>query len=453
MATDSLKVLIVNNYTGLGGIPKAIAGLTNAMASFGHEVVIISQRPVPRFLYPFYKLFYKLQVLSLDPGKRPPLPLGYNKLSDLYELDSGIKYIPYTFSDKNRHIQKLRKQIKELNPDVCICPLPDGSQLVWAATLMGTGIPYIYSERTSPQAMENLFWTRKGRLAAMSGADAIHLLLPCYKQTLPPFLQERAHIIPNPINIPKAKADAKGQAKKTLLWLGRMQDEVKQCSLALDAFEKISKKHPGWKMVVAGDGPDMKKILAHAKIIGLDKNVEFLGNVENPDEVYSKAQAFCFSSKHEGLPNALLEAMSWGLPCVAFAGCDGMKDIIVNGKNGLLAPEMNADSLADTLEKLMGDEDLRETLGNEARESLKSFSPQSVYSAWNELIANEAKNKGETVMDKFYEEPFASMARMSSRARQEWAIRNFGEPMPDSPISRLKGVFLKIKRKIFGEFA
>lgn len=161
MATTPLHILLVNNYTSRGGIPKSIAGIANAMARRGHRVSIVSQRPVTRILYPLYRFGTFMRRLSLDPGKRAPLPLGTRRLEQMYPLETGIQVLPYSFSDKNLRIQALRKQLRQLDPDVCVCPLPDGSQLVWAATLMGTGIPYIYSERSSPHAMETLFWSRK----------------------------------------------------------------------------------------------------------------------------------------------------------------------------------------------------------------------------------------------------------------------------------------------------
>lgn len=452
MATAPLHILLVNNYTGRGGIPKSIAGIANAMAARGHKVSIISQRPVPRLLYPLYRFGTFVRRLSLDPGQRAPLPLGTRRLEEMYPLRPGIRVLPYCFSDKNLKIQALRERLRRLDPDVCVCPLPDGSQLVWAATLMGTGIPYVYSERISPRAMETLFWTRKGRLAAMSGADAIHLLLPGYRNSLPEFLASRVSVIPNPVGIPERPADVVGPAQKTLLWLSRLQDESKQCTLALDAFARLADKFPDWRMVIAGDGPDAKKIHAHAGMLGLSGRVTFAGNVDDTERLFLGAQAFCFSSRHEGMPNALLEAMAAGLPCAAFAGCDGLSDILRHNENGLLAEEMSAEALAASLETLMGSPGLRARLGKGARASLAAYSSGAVYDAWEKLLRETAACKGSTVMDAFREEPFASLARMSSRARQEWAGRDFGEPMPDALRVRLKAFVAQCAGLCAGHF-
>lgn len=191
-----LHILLVNNYTFAHELPKTIAGLANAMHDRGHNVTIISQRPVPAFFQPLYRLGCKIRDLSLPEGKTPPKPLGTKKLDQMYPLAKEIKIWPYLFTDRNLSIQKLRAKIKAANFDVCLAMLGDKSHLVWAVTMLGSGVPYIYSESESPDFMENAVWTRKGRLSAMSGADAIHLLESGYIETVPDFMKDRVVVIP-----------------------------------------------------------------------------------------------------------------------------------------------------------------------------------------------------------------------------------------------------------------
>ena len=433
-SSERLHILIVNNYTGRGGVPKAVAALANAMAGRGHRVTVYSQRPVPRFFYPLYRAGYWLYAHSLPDGRRPDFQKGTQHLQEMYALHNGVDVRSYSFTDNNKKVQALRKEIVRLDPDVCVCPFPDGAHLVWAATLMGSSIPYVYSERTSPGAIEGIFWNRPGRLAAMSGADAIHLLLPGYKKSIPDFLQERVHVIPNAVTLPKQCAKVAGQAgqKKVLLWLGRLHDEIKQCRLAMDAFALLAKKFPDWEMHIAGDGPDKKVIHAHAAVTGLGERIRFLGEIRDVWAVYAASQAYCFSSRLEGMPNGLLEAMAAGLPCVTFKKCEGLDSIIQHEVNGLFAEEMTAHDLAQQLQIVMQGEQTRVRLGAQARETAKAFSEEAVFAAWEDLLRGVAAHKGNTVMDAFGREPFASMARLSARSRQEWAIRNFGEPMPGS---------------------
>lgn len=429
---EKLRVMLVNNYAGRGGIPRAVAALANGLASRGHDLVVLSQKPVPKFLHPLYMLAHKINVLSLPPDKRAPLPKGADWIADIFPLHPAVRVEVFCFSDNNLKIQALRKRIIKINPGVCVCPLADGAHLVWAVTLLGSGIPYVYSERTSPDAMENVFWRRKGRLAAMSGADAIHLLLPEYIESVPPFLRDRVTVIPNAVNVPSRMADACGSERKIFLWLGRLYEEAKQCRLALEAFALIAARFSDWDFHVAGDGPDRRAVMAFAASLSLGKRIKFLDESASPEILLASAQAFCFSSKFEGMSNALLEAMAAGLPCVAFSGCAGVSSIICDGATGLLAKNMTASELAAQMARLMADPSLRRRLGKAARKSMSAFSSRAVMDAWEKLLYEAAAQKGSTALDSIRAEPFASMARLSARSRQEWVLRDFGQPMPDS---------------------
>lgn len=429
---EKLRIMLVNNYAGRGGIPRFVATLANDLAARSHEVVVMSQKPMPKWMQPLYRVAHKINVLSLPRGKRAPLPKGSDWIGNIFPLHPAVRLEAFSFSDNNLKIQALRKRIIKIAPDVCVCPLADGAHIVWAVTLLGSGIPYIYSERTSPDVMESVFWCRKGRLAAMSGADAIHLLLPDYIESVPLFLRDRVKVIPNAVNIPAKMADTRGPERKIFLWLGRLYEEAKQCRLALEAFARIADNFQDWDFHVAGDGPDRKAIMAFAASLGLGKRIKFLGESANPEILLVSAQAFCFSSKYEGMSNALLEAMAAGLPCAAFSGCAGVSSIIRDGETGLLAENMTASELAAQMARLMADPALRQMLGKAARKYMATFSSCAVTDAWENLLYEAAAKKGNVTLDSFSDEPFASMARLSARSRQEWVLRDFGQPMPDS---------------------
>lgn len=196
MNNKPLHILLINNHTFPHELPETVTGLANAMHERGHKVTIISQRPVPAILQPIYRLGCKIRDLSLPEGQTPPAPRGSKKLGQMYPLAKGIEIWPYNFTDRNLTIQKLRAKIRAANFDVCLAMLGDKSHLVWAVTMLGSGVPYIYSEFGSPEFMENVAWTRQGRLSAMSGADAIHFVEQGYIASLPNFMQERAVVIP-----------------------------------------------------------------------------------------------------------------------------------------------------------------------------------------------------------------------------------------------------------------
>ncbi|MDR1241376.1 MAG: glycosyltransferase [Deltaproteobacteria bacterium] len=415
MATGKLHILLVDNdLFNRGGISTISSALANGMAERGHQVTLYATKTW--------------------------------RQKSRYPLNPAVNLRLYRFTDNNLKVQKLREELRTLNPDVC-CPLfPDGRHLVWAVTLLGSGIPLLYSEHHSPRTIEQEWWSRKGRLAAMSGADRIHLLLPAFTESVPDFLRPIVQIIPNPAPAVNGQADAAGRAdgRKRLLWLARLQEGTKQCRLAMDAFALLAEKHADWDMQVVGDGPDRKVIRRHAVALNLGDRLKLRGNTDAPLAHYLEAQLFCISSRTEGLPNTLLEAQACGLPAVGFAVCEGVSDLIRPGWNGLLAEEMNAACLAQRLDALMGDAEARRVMGQNALAVRETHSLEKFLDAWEALFAETAACKGNTVMDAFREEPFASMARLSAAARREWLWRDFGKLTPHSPEAALYWLFWQL---------
>ena len=162
----SLRICILfdMHYWLYGGGPKFTWELAHAMIARGHEVSIYS---------------------SATSKKEPP-----------YKFDARIRMFRVSLSDKHENIALLRKKISQENYDVALSMQGGAMQLYWAVVLMGTGIPLVYSEHSFPARVEQ-FWSRAGRLAAMSGADAIHLLLPEFINSLPAWLHDRVTFIPN----------------------------------------------------------------------------------------------------------------------------------------------------------------------------------------------------------------------------------------------------------------
>ncbi len=431
MSSNPLHVVIVNHYIMRSGITKFVTRLANAMVERGHKVTIYSQKHIPRIFYPLYKMAYKIYTLTLPSYIKPVPPRGCEKLKDMYHLHPSVNIALYKSTDNNLKIQKLRAELRELNPDVCICPLADANQMIWAVTLLGTGIPYICSEHHSPRTIENHFSVRQVRLAAMSGADAIHLLLPSYLESLPDFLKERARAIPNSIKIPPISASPRGddKKKKRILWLARLDDDLKQWRLAMDAFAILAKKYPDWQMRMAGDGQDSKIANKYLADLNLGERLKLLGDVKDVQSEYNSAHIYCFSSRTEGLPTSLLEAMASGLPSVAFAECEGVKELIKHEQSGIIVEEMTVEALVEGMERLMLDAELRQKLGVNARFAMEDYNEKKIFDNWDDLIKQVALSKGNTVLDTFSKEPLASKARLVSVSRREWLWRDFGKSL------------------------
>src|SRR5262249_23212441 len=147
-------------------------------------------------------------------------------------------------------------------------------------------------------------------------------------------------------------ADADGRWR--LLSVGRLS-YAKNFSVLIDTFAALTESFPDWELRIVGEGEDRGALEAQlARLPGLKGRVSLPGVYREIEEEYSAAHLFCLSSRWEGFPNALAEALAHGLPAVGFAGCDGVPDLIEPGQNGALATG-NGDvvALADALAPLM----------------------------------------------------------------------------------------------------
>lgn len=361
---------------------------------------------------------HRVTVFSDNRGGRSPV----------YPLEDGVTVRRVSHSGKHAEIQRLRSELRSADFDACVVL---GAHLFWVVALLGTGVPCVYSERGAPEHIEE-GWSRAGRLAAMSGADAIHLFFPDYLNSLPEFLHERVTFIANPAPDPVAEDKAKdaGVPPYRISSVSRIVP-VKQIPLLIEAFGLIYERFPDWRLDIWGEECDGEWHTAATIAAGPARSrTTWRGVAKNARKVLRESDIFCIPSKREGASMTVLEAIACGTPVVGFADCPGVSPVVQDGISGLLAPEMTAESLAATLAGLMADKELRVRLGRGALRRATDYAAENIFDQWEALCIQAAASKGRTRMDAFSEEPFASMARLSAAARREYLSRNFGDPWP-----------------------
>ena len=122
--------------------------------------------------------------------------------------------------------------------------------------------------------------------------------------------------------------------------------------------------------------------------------VEFPGYVPDMPERLEKASMFVLSSDYEGMPNALMEAMASGLPCVSTdCGGGGARFLVQNGDNGILIPQKDEVALASAMEKILSDESLSAKLGENARKLQETLAPEKIYGEWERFILEKIEEK------------------------------------------------------------
>lgn len=196
----------------------------------------------------------------------------------------------------------------------------------------------------------------------------------------------KVSIIPNAINPDFIKPAYVGERQLTIVTAGRLTRQ-KNHRFLIRAFAKICSKYPEYKLIIYGDGHLKEELQYTAKVLGVDDRIQLPGYTINIGEKIKDASLFVLSSDYEGMPNALMEAMALGLPCIS-TDCDGggAKFLIENEKNGLLVPKGNIGLLAAAMDKMLSDRIFAEQCGLEAHKICKRLAPEKIYVEWEQFI-------------------------------------------------------------------
>lgn len=145
-------------------------------------------------------------------------------------------------------------------------------------------------------------------------------------------------------------------------------DKGQEC--LIHALAAVRRKYPRARLLLAGDGPCRARLDASARELGLADAVIFAGFVDDVEEVYAALDLFLLPSFFEALSNALMSAMAYAVPSIAF-NCGGPAEIIEHGKSGLLIEAGNVEALSASIATMLDDSGLREMLGNQGRERIQ----------------------------------------------------------------------------------
>lgn len=193
-------------------------------------------------------------------------------------------------------------------------------------------------------------------------------------------------VIPNAINLLFIRAPYKGTRRKVIAGVGRLSKQ-KNFSLLIRAFAKISPDFPDYSLTIYGKGDMESELKDLAVTLGVQEKVQFPGNIQNIADEMEKNTMFVLSSDFEGMPNALMEAMALGVPCIATdCPCGGPRYLIQNDVNGLLVPVGDVDEMAEAMSKVLGDPKKAKNLGEEARKITERLEPNKVYGEWEKFI-------------------------------------------------------------------
>ena len=173
---------------------------------------------------------------------------------------------------------------------------------------------------------------------------------------------------------------------KTILSVGWLIPR-KGIDLLLKTAREVLAEHPDWIWKLIGDGEMKEEVLQFIKTEKLEERFLLQSPVDsNINDEYINASLFVLSSRYEAFPMVLLEAMSFGIPCISFDCPSGPADIITKNEDGLLVEKENPAKLAEAISSLITNEEQRKKMGEKALENVQRFSPDKIYELWQQLF-------------------------------------------------------------------
>jgi glycosyltransferase involved in cell wall biosynthesis len=172
---------------------------------------------------------------------------------------------------------------------------------------------------------------------------------------------------------------------KVVVAAGRLEKE-KGFDRLLDAFAPVARDHPDWRLHLHGEGKREPHLRTRVRLLGLDEQVLLPGHTEEFESVLADASVFAMTSRAEGFPMVLIEAMSAGVPLVAMDCPRGPGEIVDDGKNGFLVADGDVAGFSESLRTLVEQDDVRERCGRQAQQDAHRYDPDTVTADWLALL-------------------------------------------------------------------
>lgn len=349
--------MFIGHLPGFGGAEKSMIMTANAMVKKGHTVSIVS-------------------VQSNNP---------------VYPINEEIKYV--YLPDKSNlkavniigRFNSIRDTLKRLKPDIVIC---FWLQVAVIATLISKfrGFKVIYSERGDPGDSEYKGVLGLVRTIVFPLLDGFVFQTEGARDYFPTKMQRKSRVIPNPVYISFDDYSIPVQRDKVIINVGRLHPQKNQ-KLLINAFAKIHNDFPDYQLHIYGDGELKTELEQQINELGLNECVILKGTTKQILDAIVNSALFVLTSDYEGMPNALMEAMALGIPCIS-ANCPpgGPKALIKHGTNGLLFPVGDEQQLEIEMRKVLTDKGLADSLTLNAKNICLTHSPIRVFNSWENYL-------------------------------------------------------------------
>lgn len=350
-----MKICFTLSSLSAGGAERVATSLANNFVKMGHQVTLL--------------------LVSIDHN------------NSFYEIDNSVDVLPLLKDKKDkkplRRIKILKRTLLELQPDIVIAFLPHICVYTYYA-LRNTKIPFICSERNDPNQYSLIYKVllkkafKKANGCVFQTSDARKF----YKMVR----DEKSNIIFNPVSLTvTTELKKKTKKDKVFLSVGRLTPQ-KNFPLLISSFKKFEELHPGYKLIIYGEGPLRKELESLIQELQLDGSVFLPGTNNKWHDEALNASAFISSSNYEGMPNCLEEALCLGCPSIA-TNCPvgGSKELMNLLGSGKLVEMNNAEQMTCAMNEIVEEEPQIENVNYE------SLKIENISKQWIRFIENILK--------------------------------------------------------------
>ncbi|MET7331512.1 glycosyltransferase family 4 protein [Nonomuraea sp. NPDC005650] len=387
-----IRYLMLHAY-GMGGTIRTVVNQANAMAAAGHDVGLVSlvrRRDTPQFA-----LDPRVGITTLVDQRdgRQPDTIGRRAWRKVRgKLVPRGEFAADYFTERVEWAAM--EYVSGLRDGILVTTRPALNLI--AARRAAKGVVKVAQEHMNLSAYPDTI--RKEIARYYDRFDAITVLTRTnrleYQRLLPstPIVQ-----IPNAVH--QADQERSQQADPIVVAAGRLVPQ-KGFDLLIPAFAQVVREHPEWRLRIFGTGPRKGQLEGLIEEFGLGEHVSLLGRTDRLDKELAAASVYALSSRFEGLPMVMIEAMTHALPVVAYDCPTGPRDVLTDGVDGVLVPPRDVDALAAALIQVLGDRELRVRMGKAAHKASRAYAPELVMPLWEDLFSELLA--GERVADNFW---------------------------------------------------
>lgn len=347
------KILLFDGTLQQGGAERVISILSRHMVDAGYnvEILLYYDREI------FYEIHKDIRITCV-------------------ERESGTKNIL-------RNLLWMRKYLRE-NANIVISFLAPFNILALLAHL-GLKSTIIVADRNDPRFVPGNKFLRFLRDTLYRFADGAVFQTSRNKAYFPKSVREKATVIFNPVAMDNyAGLALHTPKKKKIVSVGRLMPQKNQ-KMLLYAFARVSQVYPDYELFIYGEGPEHEALESLAQVLGIQAKVHLPGSVTDVFDQIADAKLFVLSSDYEGMPNALIEAMCLGLPCIS-TRVSGTEDLIDEGVNGEIVDVGDAEELANRIQELLAHEKTLQEYAENATKLNEKLDTEAIMRKWLDFL-------------------------------------------------------------------